>query len=85
MGELDQELSMPLADLLTEVAEALGLRTRAGQPLYDLCIVGSGPAGLAAAVYAASEGLRTTIVDPSVPGGQAGTSSRSARRTTVRA
>ena len=53
---------------------ALGLRTTAEQPLYDLCIVGGGPAGLAAAVYAASEGLRTVIVEREAPGGQAGTS-----------
>ena len=57
-----------------ELAEALGLRTRAQQPLYDLCIVGSGPAGLAAAVYAASEGLRTVMVERDAPGGQAGQS-----------
>jgi thioredoxin reductase (NADPH) len=57
-----------------EVAGALGLRTRALQPLYDLCIVGAGPAGLAAAVYAASEGLRTVVVEREAPGGQAGQS-----------
>ncbi|MBK8459294.1 MAG: FAD-dependent oxidoreductase [Micropruina sp.] len=57
-----------------ELAEALGLRTRAEQPLYDLCIVGGGPAGLAAAVYAASEGLRTVVVERDAPGGQAGQS-----------
>jgi thioredoxin reductase (NADPH) len=56
------------------VADALGLRTRAEQPLYDLCIVGAGPAGLAAAVYAASEGLRTVVVEREAPGGQAGQS-----------
>jgi thioredoxin reductase (NADPH) len=56
------------------LAEALGLRTRAEQPLYDLCIVGAGPAGLAAAVYAASEGLRTVVVERDAPGGQAGQS-----------
>jgi thioredoxin reductase (NADPH) len=54
-----------------ELAAALGLRTRALQPLYDLCIVGGGPAGLAAAVYAASEGLRTVVVEREAPGGQA--------------
>ena len=57
-----------------ELAVALGLSTRAQQPLYDLCIVGSGPAGLAAAVYAASEGLRTVVVERDAPGGQAGQS-----------
>jgi thioredoxin reductase (NADPH) len=56
------------------VAGALGLRTQAEQPLYDLCIVGGGPAGLAAAVYAASEGLRTVVVEKEAPGGQAGQS-----------
>ncbi len=54
-----------------ELAAALGLRTTAEQPLYDVCIVGGGPAGLAAAVYAASEGLSTVIVEREGPGGQA--------------
>jgi thioredoxin reductase (NADPH) len=58
------------------LAAALGLHTSAQQPLYDLCIVGGGPAGLAAAVYGASEGLRTIVVEQEAPGGQAGTSSR---------
>ncbi len=57
-----------------ELASALGLRTTALQPLYDVCIVGGGPAGLAAAVYAASEGLGTVIVEREAPGGQAGQS-----------
>jgi thioredoxin reductase (NADPH) len=57
-----------------DLATALGLRTRAEQPLYDVCIVGGGPAGLAAAVYAASEGLSTVIVEREAPGGQAGQS-----------
>ncbi len=57
-----------------DLAQALGLRTRADRPLYDVCIVGGGPAGLAAAVYAASEGLRTVVVEREAPGGQAGQS-----------
>jgi thioredoxin reductase (NADPH) len=57
------------------IAERIGLRTRAEQPFYDLVIVGGGPAGLAAAVYGASEGLRTLLVENEAPGGQAGMSS----------
>ena len=57
-----------------DLASALGLRTVAEQELYDVCIVGAGPAGLAAAVYAASEGLRTVVVEREAPGGQASTS-----------
>jgi thioredoxin reductase (NADPH) len=57
-----------------DLAGALGLRTAALQPLYDVCIVGGGPAGLAAAVYAASEGLRAIVVEREAPGGQAGQS-----------
>lgn len=60
---------------ILELADALGLRTSARQPLYDVCIVGGGPAGLAAGVYAASEGLSTVIVEREAPGGQAGESS----------
>jgi thioredoxin reductase (NADPH) len=59
-----------------ELAERIGMQTRAKEPFYDLVIVGGGPAGLAGAVYAASEGLRTVLVERSAPGGQAGTSSR---------
>ena len=58
-----------------ELAERIGLSTRAQQKFYDLVIVGAGPAGLAAAVYGASEGLRTLLVERNAPGGQAGTSS----------
>lgn len=60
----------------TAVAERVGLKTRAERPFYDLAVVGAGPAGLAAAVYGASEGLKTIIVEREAPGGQAGTSSR---------
>ena len=59
-----------------EIAERVGLQTSADISLYDLVIVGAGPAGLAAAVYGASEGLRTLVVERHAPGGQAGMSSR---------
>jgi thioredoxin reductase (NADPH) len=62
------------APTLLAMAAALGLHTSAQQPLYDVCIVGGGPAGLAAAVYAASEGLSTVVVEREAPGGQAGQS-----------
>ncbi|MBC8122616.1 MAG: FAD-dependent oxidoreductase [Gemmatimonadaceae bacterium] len=61
---------------ITQVAGKIGLRTQAEKPFYDLIIVGGGPAGLAAAVYGASEGLRTVMIEREAPGGQAGTSSR---------
>jgi thioredoxin reductase (NADPH) len=59
-----------------ELAERLGRSLSAAHDVYDLVIVGAGPAGLAAAVYGASEGLRTLLLDRHAPGGQAGTSSR---------
>jgi thioredoxin reductase (NADPH) len=59
-----------------DLADAIGLRRHLDQVVYDLVVVGAGPAGLAAAVYAASEGLRTLVVDRSGPGGQAGSSMR---------
>ena len=59
-----------------EIAEKIGLQTHAGQQYYDLVIVGGGPSGLAAAVYGASEGLKTVLIEREAPGGQAGTSSR---------
>lgn len=59
-----------------ELAEALGLRTAPERSTYDVVIVGGGPAGLASAVYGASEGLSTLLVEYEAPGGQAGTSSR---------
>ena len=58
------------------IAEKIGLRTRAEQPFYDVIVVGAGPAGLAAAVYGSSEGLRTALIEREAPGGQAGMSSR---------
>src|SRR5262249_14419116 len=60
----------------TQLAERLGLRVRADLAFYDLLIVGGGPAGLAAAVYGASEGLKTVMVEREAPGGQAGVSFR---------
>ena len=63
------------APTMREAAGALGLHVEAERPLYDVCIVGGGPAGLAAGVYAASEGLSTVIVEREAPGGQAGQSS----------
>jgi thioredoxin reductase (NADPH) len=65
-----------LESLPADVAKKVGLRTRAQTDFYDLAIVGGGPAGLAAAVYGASEGLKTVMVEKEAPGGQAGMSSR---------
>jgi thioredoxin reductase (NADPH) len=65
-----------LESIPADVAQKVGLRTRAQTDFYDLAIVGGGPAGLAAAVYGASEGLKTVIVEREAPGGQAGMSSR---------
>jgi thioredoxin reductase (NADPH) len=59
-----------------QVAEKAGLRMHANEKFYDVVIVGGGPAGLAAAVYGASEGLRTVMIEREAPGGQAGLSSR---------
>ena len=61
---------------ITTLAEYIGLQTQATQPFYDLIIIGAGPAGLGGAVYGASEGLRTLLIDKETTGGQAGTSSR---------
>jgi thioredoxin reductase (NADPH) len=61
---------------MSELAAALGLRTTTESKLYDLVVVGAGPAGLAAAVYAASEGLSVAIIERDAPGGQAGQSAR---------
>jgi thioredoxin reductase (NADPH) len=65
-----------LETLPAEVAQRVGLRTRAQTDFYDLAIIGGGPAGLAAAVYGASEGLHTVMIEREAPGGQAGMSSR---------
>jgi thioredoxin reductase (NADPH) len=61
---------------LREVADGLGLQTQPSDTEYDTVVIGAGPAGLAAAVYGASEGLRTIVIEREAPGGQAGTSSR---------
>lgn len=86
LAAIDSEVELPLvlfpdSTQLTgpttrEVAERVGLKTQADNPFYDLVIVGGGPAGLAAAVYGTSEGLRTVLIEREAPGGQAGTSSR---------
>ncbi len=60
----------------SEVARKLGLKTKAEFPFYDLVVVGAGPAGLAAAVYGAADGLQTLLIEREAPGGQAGRSSR---------
>ena len=65
-----------LESVPADVAQKVGLRTRAQTDFYDLAIIGGGPAGLAAAVYGASEGLHTMMVEREAPGGQAGMSSR---------
>jgi thioredoxin reductase (NADPH) len=65
-----------LETIPAEVAQRVGLRTRAQTDFYDLAIIGGGPAGLAAAVYGASEGLKTVMIEREAPGGQAGMSSR---------
>jgi thioredoxin reductase (NADPH) len=71
----------PDGTMLTEadpdsLAARVGLHTQAAQEFYDMTVVGAGPAGLAAAVYGASEGLKTLVIEPEAPGGQAGSSSR---------
>lgn len=60
----------------TDIAKKIGLKSTASEELYDVVIIGAGPAGLAAAVYGGTEGLRTLMIERKAPGGQAGTSSR---------
>jgi thioredoxin reductase (NADPH) len=61
---------------VTEVADELGLRAKVDQQTFDVVVLGAGPAGLASAVYASSEGLTTLVIERFAPGGQAGTSDR---------
>ena len=61
---------------VTEVADELGLRAQVDQRTFDVVVLGAGPAGLASAVYASSEGLSTLVIERFAPGGQAGTSAR---------
>jgi thioredoxin reductase (NADPH) len=75
-GLLELDDADVLRPQLRRLAEELGLATEAGAAEYDVVIVGAGPAGLAAAVYGASEGLRVLVIEREAPGGQAGTSSR---------
>jgi thioredoxin reductase (NADPH) len=65
-----------IAPTLAELASTVGQHTEASEAFYDVIVIGAGPAGLAAAVYGASEGLRTLLIDKETTGGQAGTSSR---------
>jgi thioredoxin reductase (NADPH) len=84
LGEEERRLPVvffPNGDVLiqpsqVELAARIGMRTQASQPFYDLIIIGGGPAGLGAAVYGASEGLKTLMVEKVGTGGQAGTSSK---------
>lgn len=91
IGELLQDLGVSEGDMpvvaygdrpllrnpsLRDLAEQVGLRSPLAAEPYDLIVIGAGPAGLAAAVYGSSEGLRTLVLDGSAPGGQAGTSTK---------
>ncbi|MEO8623939.1 MAG: FAD-dependent oxidoreductase, partial [bacterium] len=67
--------TMLVAPTNSELAQKVGMQTVAVRPFYDLVIIGAGPAGLACAVYGASEGLKVLLIEQNAPGGQAGTSS----------
>ena len=73
---IDRERCVGQPPTVRKVAEALGFRTEPKEEHYDVVVVGAGPAGLAAAVYGSSEGLRVLLIERSTVGGQAGTSSR---------
>ena len=73
---VDQEICLANSPTVRDVAQALGYQTAPKNDAYDVVIVGAGPAGLAAGVYGASEGLRSLVVERATVGGQAGTSSR---------
>ena len=66
----------------SQIADKIGLKTHTQMPFYDLIIVGAGPSGLAAAVYGASEGLHTLLIEKEAPGGHAATSSNIVKVTT---
>lgn len=68
--------SIELSPSIQQMAEKIGLSSKAKSEVYDVAIIGAGPAGLAASVYGASEGLKTLLIERKSPGGQAGTSSR---------
>lgn len=86
IGEAEIDPAVPLVVLedgtllrdpsTRQIAEKVGIQTTAALPFYDVAIVGSGPSGLAAGVYGASEGLKTVLIEREAPGGQAGTTSR---------
>jgi thioredoxin reductase (NADPH) len=71
-----QDGSFSVNPEITDIAKKVGLNPSASSDLYDVAIIGAGPSGLAAAVYGASEGLKTLVIEKHAPGGQAGTSSR---------
>jgi len=73
---LFEDGSMLTSPTVTELGEKVGMKSTAALDLYDVVIIGAGPAGLAAAVYGGTEGLKTLMIEKKAPGGQAGTSSR---------